>query len=113
MLTSISRSVLGLYNPIERGDESFAETYYGGDKPTGAYLPRRRMATGGRSDQMERVRLVQCGLADTPLTRRSRAIIRTVRETRLPGVLDILCHIDYHILEHWIGIGDWHDIVMA
>jgi hypothetical protein len=101
----------GLYNPIERGDESFAETYYGGDKTNWSVGGKGRAELPAVAALRA---LCNAGLADNAAYQKIQGNNpdRT-RNPAYPVYLDILCHIDYHILEHWIGIGDWHSIVMC
>ncbi|MEI6148063.1 MAG: lamin tail domain-containing protein, partial [bacterium] len=105
----------GLYNPIERGDESFAETYYGGDKTNWNVRTRAGWQSGPEPTAWTAMTaLCNAGLADNAAYQKIQGNNpdRT-RNPAYPVYLDILCHIDYLILEHWIGIGDWHQIVMC
>ena len=105
----------GLYNPIERGDESFAETYYGGDKTNWSVQTKEGWQPGSDLTAWNAMTaLCNAGLADNAAYQKIQGNNpdRT-RNPAYPVYLDILCHIDYHILEHWIGIGDWHRIVMC
>jgi hypothetical protein len=86
----------GLYNIIEKPDESFMSSYFGGSKEDW-YVINHSGAISGSSDRFnELLKLAEAGGLDNP-----------ARYAALKNYLDVTWFCDYLILEWYAGNTDW------
>jgi len=103
----------GLYNPVERPEASFSETYFGGDKEEWDVLNAGSPVNGTRGTWDDLADLVRP--VDTPDQQASNAAYQRVlgnwpdgtNDPDLETQLDVENYIDYMILNIYSGNTDW------
>ncbi|NQV31946.1 MAG: CotH kinase family protein, partial [Phycisphaeraceae bacterium] len=100
----------GLYNPVERPDDAFSASYYGGEKEDWDVFRHKGFErNAGESDALNQMRL-DCGLVGN-----SNEAYQRLQgnhpdgspNPEMPHLLDVPNYIDYLIVNYWGGNWDW------
>ncbi len=100
----------GLYNPVERPDDSFSASYYGGEKKDWDVFRHKNFArNAGESDALVQTR------ADCSVVGNSNEAYQRLQgnnpdgtvNPETPHLLDMPNYIDYMIVNYWGGNWDW------
>ena len=100
----------GLYNPVERPDDAFSASYYGGEKEDWDVFRHKGFArNAGQQDALTQLRADCAAAADS-----HEAFQRLQGQNRngtvnpqVPHLLDMPNYIDYLIVNYWGGNWDW------
>jgi hypothetical protein len=100
----------GLYNPIERPDDTFSEQYFGGDKSQYDILNSGAPAGGSNGQSWNQL----LGFFDTNDVSTTAGFQKLqgnnpdgTRNTNFPDLLDVNNYIDYMLMNFYIGNTDW------
>ncbi|MCP4452623.1 MAG: hypothetical protein GY809_14270 [Planctomycetes bacterium] len=100
----------GLYNPVERPDDAFSASYYGGDKEDWDVFRHKNFArNAGDTDALMQLRL-DCATVGPSNEAYQRLQGNNPDGTPNPGIphlLDVPNYIDYMIVNYWGGNWDW------
>jgi len=100
----------GLYNPVERPDDAFSASYYGGEKEDWDVFRHKNFERNtGDSDALNQMR-TECGLVGTSNEAYQRLQGKHPDGTPNPEtahLLDVPNYIDYMIVNYWGGNWDW------
>ena len=99
----------GLYNPVERVDDSFSATYFGGDKESWDVIVQGNYPTEGTGDAWNLL-LSLCAQGFSTLYQYYRVQGCTIDGTSnplLPDLIEVRNYIDYMIANLYGGNTDW------
>lgn len=100
----------GLYNPVERPDDAFSASYYGGEKEDWDVFRHKGFSINtGNVDALNQMR-AQCAAAAGSQEAYQRLQGRNPDGTpnpEIPHLLDVPNYIDYMIVNYWGGNWDW------
>ncbi len=100
----------GLYNPVERPDDAFSASYYGGDKEDWDVFRHKSFARNtGDTDALTQLRLESAAVG--PSTEAYQRLQGKnpdgTPNPSYPHLLDVPNYIDYMIINYWGGNWDW------
>jgi len=98
----------GLYNPVERPDDAFSASYYGGDKDNWDALHDGSAASGNTSAWNQMISKCRAGLSTNEAYEEIQGNNPDgTPNPAYPHLLDVPNYIDYLIVNIWGGNWDW------
>ena len=100
----------GLYNPVERPDDAFSASYYGGEREDWDVFSHKGFSVheGDKSALNQMLSLCQSAASSFEDYQRLQGLDPDgQRNTEFPHLLDVPNYIDYMIVNYWGGNWDW------
>jgi len=98
----------GLYNPVERPDDAFAASYYGGEKENWDAIHDGEAIAGNTTAWNQMIALAnQAGTSQAAYMQLQGKNPDGTRNPAYPVLLDVANYIDYLIVNVWGGNWDW------
>ncbi|MCP4455242.1 MAG: hypothetical protein GY809_27595, partial [Planctomycetes bacterium] len=100
----------GLYNPVERPDDAFSASYYGGNKEDWDVFSHKGFSTheGDKSALNQMLSLCQSAAGSFDDYQRLQGLdSEGQRNPEFDHLLDVPNYIDYMVVNYWAGNWDW------